>query len=204
MLWFKIKSWPARVPDWGYLFCHLAKNRPGCLDRKFTSSIRCVVVGWNLGKPDSILPQELRKLLRCQLWPVVWNHVFWCSIVSKQCTLNLNGFQAGQGTHGNYLLPLGIGINNNQEVQLALLREINVDMLPWLSRLFPRVKWCPWRGLAQGSTNMTLLNPLNNSSIQSWTPKITPDQQLHVADSMILSVQVIQQTNTIPLRNNHM
>ena len=71
--------------------------------------------------------------------PVVRNHLFRYSVACKQRAQNLDGFQARYGNHGNHLQPLGIGINNNQEIQLALLKEINVDTLPWLSRPFLRV-----------------------------------------------------------------
>ena len=43
------------------------------------------------------------------------------------------------GITSGYLQSLRIGINNNQEIQLALLKEVNAYILPWLSWPFRRV-----------------------------------------------------------------
>ena len=43
------------------------------------------------------------------------------------------------GITSSYLQSLRIGINDNREIQLALLKEINAHTLPWLSRPFLRV-----------------------------------------------------------------
>ena len=43
------------------------------------------------------------------------------------------------GITSTYLQSHRIGSNNNQETQLAVLKEINGHTLPFLSRPFPRV-----------------------------------------------------------------
>ena len=43
------------------------------------------------------------------------------------------------GTTSSYFQSLRISIDNNQEIQLALLKEIKVHTLPWLGRPFRRV-----------------------------------------------------------------
>ena len=43
------------------------------------------------------------------------------------------------GITSSYLQSLRISINNNQEIQLALLKEISAHTLPLLSRPFRRV-----------------------------------------------------------------
>ena len=43
------------------------------------------------------------------------------------------------GITSTYFQSLRISIDNNQEIQLALLKEIKVHTLPWLGRPFRRV-----------------------------------------------------------------
>ena len=43
------------------------------------------------------------------------------------------------GITSSYFQSLRISIDNNQEIQLALLKEIKVHTLPWLGRPFRRV-----------------------------------------------------------------
>ena len=43
------------------------------------------------------------------------------------------------GITSSYFQSLRISIDNNQEIQLALLKEIKVHTLPWFGRPFRRV-----------------------------------------------------------------
>ena len=58
------------------------------------------------------------------------------------------------------LLTVWSIVDDNQKIQLVLLEEINVYMLPRLRRPFPRVKSCLKQWLGHRSTNMTSTDPV--------------------------------------------
>ena len=79
---------------------------------------------------DSILSQEVSKLVRCELRTVVTHHFFWKAIGREKMMQNADGHLCCCLCCGEDLWPLRVGINGHKEIFLLILGTVNMHSLP--------------------------------------------------------------------------
>ena len=78
---------------------------------------------------DSILSQEVSKLVRGELRTVVTHYLFWKAIGREKVTQNADGFLCCRLCCGEDLRPLGVGIDGHEEMFPLILGIVDIYAL---------------------------------------------------------------------------
>ena len=83
---------------------------------------------------DSILSQEVRKLVRGELRTVFTHYFFWKAIGRENVTQNADGLLCCCLCRGEDLWPLVVGVDGHEEIFPLILGIVDMHSLPRLYR----------------------------------------------------------------------
>ena len=79
---------------------------------------------------DSIVSQEVSKLVRGELRTVVTHYFFWKAIGREKVTQNADGLLCCRLCCGEALRPLGVGVDGHEEIFPLILGIVDMHSLP--------------------------------------------------------------------------